>query len=458
MMYRLLFMLGLLAAPALGQLQFYTLSGTNDVQTPVGTSLDLGNRAVGDPTPTRLRLRNIGSTNISLSVLKLSGVGFSMTGEVPLPFVMTPGTNVDFAILFNPTGPGAYSASLTVNTTAYLVSATAYATAQVGVRDAGSTTVLAAGSPYDFGQIEAGTSVVKHFVIRNASTAPVSINTIALSGGSFTWSNAPKAPLALAIQQEISFDITCAPLLAGVQQGQLIVDNLTFPLAALATAPALPAISLSSDTSAITNAQQVRISINLASTSKTSGSGTLQVEMLPNIAGLPDDGAIQFPASSSRTIAFQIRAGDTKAQFNGQPYAILQTGTIAGTLRLTAAIAGQQQQLLLPIASAVPYLSNATTGHTDSSVSVQITGYDNTRSLTALTFTFYDVTGSVMPGGTIVVDAASSFQQYFTTTTAGGLFQLQAVFPVSGTVSGIGSVAVGLTSNAGTKRTEQIRF
>jgi len=80
---------------------------------------------------------------------------------------------------------------------------------------------------------------------------------------------------------------------------------------------------------------------------------------------------------------------------------------------------------------------------------VTLNGYDNTYSAGQLSFTFYDVSGSLIQPP-IQYSASSQFHQYFFTNNKnGGAFSLQAIFPVTGDVTKIGSVAITLTNSAG---------
>jgi hypothetical protein len=81
---------------------------------------------------------------------------------------------------------------------------------------------------------------------------------------------------------------------------------------------------------------------------------------------------------------------------------------------------------------------------------VTVSGYDNTYSAGELSFTFYDTSGKMI-GSPISYNASSSFQQlFFTGNTDGGLFSLQASFPVTnGNPALVGSVTVGVANSAG---------
>jgi hypothetical protein len=92
------------------------------------------------------------------------------------------------------------------------------------------------------------------------------------------------------------------------------------------------------------------------------------------------------------------------------------------------------------------------------SIEVRITGFDNTRSLGQLAFTFYDPSGAAIAPGPVRTDSSQDFAAFFQTSDAGGVFLLRAVFPVTGNVSGIASFDVALTNSAGTAKTSLTLF
>jgi hypothetical protein len=78
-------------------------------------------------------------------------------------------------------------------------------------------------------------------------------------------------------------------------------------------------------------------------------------------------------------------------------------------------------------------------------------GYDNTYSAGKLSFTFYDTNGHLISPSPVTVNAASDFHQYFFgTNDVGGVFSMQARFPVlNGDAAQVGSVGVTLTNSVG---------
>jgi hypothetical protein len=123
---------------------------------------------------------------------------------------------------------------------------------------------------------------------------------------------------------------------------------------------------------------------------------------------------------------------------------------------------GQTQQvqpatLTIPPA-AIALSDNPTAVRLLGSLNVSFGGLDNTYSASQLAFTFYDLSGKMLPQGAIDVDATSPFKQYFSTTTTGGMFQVLAEFPVTGSTALIGSVTAQVTNSQGTNITLPITF
>ena len=90
-------------------------------------------------------------------------------------------------------------------------------------------------------------------------------------------------------------------------------------------------------------------------------------------------------------------------------------------------------------------------------IQVTVTGFDDTRTLGALAFNFYDSGGTALTPAAIRMDAGTDFARYFSSTDLGG-FVLRAVFPITGDTSRIASCDVSLTNSAGNAKTLRISF
>jgi hypothetical protein len=94
-----------------------------------------------------------------------------------------------------------------------------------------------------------------------------------------------------------------------------------------------------------------------------------------------------------------------------------------------------------------------------SGLTVNVTGFDNTRSAGLLTFTFYDASGNAIPPGAIAYESAVAFSTYFVGSGEGGQFALSAYFPVlGGNPSQVSAFTVQLANSVGTTPSAQTRF
>jgi hypothetical protein len=210
--------------------------------------------------------------------------------------------------------------------------------------------------------------------------------------------------------------------------------------------PPLPKPFLTVDLKQVASAQQGTVIIRFDTPAKGTGTGSLTMDFRG-----ATDSTVAF-ASGGRTASFGIAPGDTQASV------AFQTGTTAGILVFTAQLGGATDQLSLAIPNA-PAVVSATQGQrAPSSIQVDVTAFDNTRTLNRLSFTFYDLAGTLLPSGSIQSDAAAEFARYFAGSDLGGAFVLRAVFPVTGDTSRIAACDVTLTNSAGSTKAPRISF
>jgi len=442
----------LLPIGAFAQLQLMQVSGT--AETPVGAKYVPKDTVSGDTLDILFRVKNLGSGPAIVQAIRVDGTGFTLGGLL-LPYTLATEAELDVHVSFSPKGPGPYSATFTLNTIVVTeIDATAVPAALVSF----GTTQLAPGSTINLGQIEILNSVPATFTLTNPNTTPVSIGAITVTGGAFRGPTGISFPLPLAAGASYPFQITFAPQVDGTATGALTVDQRTFILTGLGLVPALPkgTIIMSSPTAA--SAQQMKVSIALASVSKVAGTGTLTMQFLP-VLGLPDDAAIQFLSGAKRAATITIAAGDSAAKFGGQPDFAFQTGTTAGSIVFTLTLSNSSDQYTLPVAPALTGIDTATGDRRVSDLDVNIAGFDNTHSISQLGFTFYDAKGNVVQPGLIRVVSPPEFIQYFSANQAGGMFTMRASFPVTGDASQISGVDVQVTNSVGTASPPQrIRF
>jgi hypothetical protein len=442
------------AVPATAQVQLFLVSSTGE--TPVGSQLDLGSPYAGDIVNFRFRARNASPAAVTVQRLAVSGFGFTLINGPSLGYVLAPGAAFEFTVRFAPPAYGAYSANLAVNSVEVLLRATSPAAADASVEHAGRRTTLASGGSVDFDQLELGSAASRKIWLENPTTSTVTISSIAVAGDSFRLTDVPALPAVLRRGESINFLSEFAPATAGQHQGTLTIDGRRFSLRGIAVEPPFPRPAIVVEPAALSSGEQARVSVRLDTASRVSGEGRLRVDFRPAVAGPPDP-AISFSNGAS-SANFSVARDASLTHFGEQAQLGLQTGTTAGTLVLTVTLGTHTQELTVPIAARGVSLKSARAARHSSGISVELTGFDNTRSASQISFVFYDADGRALSQGPIRADASSDFRRYFESSIAGGAFSLRAVFPVTGDAGLIRGVEVEMINSAGAARTERLSF
>lgn len=445
MIWKMLAVSGLVPAAVFAQLQLFQFDGT--VERPVGALFDVGSAATGDTLESRFRVRNTGSAAITVQTISVAGAGFKLSAQPALPYILAPQNAVDFRVAFSPTTTGSFSANVAVNTLSAMLTGRGVPTTLVLFEQSPLSSGMIAG----FGQAEIGSNITKTFTISNPNASALDVNSISVTGPGFRGPVGIAAPLQLAPGASASFQVVFEPQQPMPAQGTLSIDQRSFVLVALGTEPPLPKATLVMTGGALSSAQQSKISIVLASASKVNGAGTLTLDFRPN-PGLPDDPAVQFLSGPRRAASFAVKPGDTQYDF------AFQTGTTAGTIVFTVKTTNSADQFTVPIAPATVSIDNAMGSRRVNDLDISLSGFDNTHSISQLSFTFYDKGGRVLQPGVLRVDAAPEFKRYFDSGQAGGMFLMRATFPVTGDASQIAGADVQVANSAGVANTQRITF
>jgi hypothetical protein len=356
---------------------------------------------------------------------------------------------MDFTVRFAPADYGSYSANLTVNGTSVLLTGSSMAAAIVssgGVR-------LTSGSTTDMGLAERGTSISKVFRLENTTSERVRVQAASVSGANFRVAQAFALPLELAPNSSLDFEVIFAPAASGVFQGSLTIDSRTYRLTGAANEPAFPKPALVVDLPTATSGQQGRVSVHFGQPSRAIGSGRLKLEFHPAVKLAPDDDAVRF-IKGNRLASFDVTEGATipLSEFT------FQTGTTAGTIVFTAEVGGWTTTTSVEIAQQPVQLDRVKATKNGSMLEVEMVAYDNTRSVSQLSFTFYSTRGEAMQPGSIKVDGLSDFRRFFENSVTGGAFTLRAVFPVAGAITEISAVDVGIANAVGSTASGKIQM
>jgi hypothetical protein len=434
-------LLALLLAPAAhAQFNLFLVEGNTERTAPA--VYDFGSLYGDETASAHFRLRNTSSAPATLNALVVAGVGFTLTSPA-LPIGLAPQGAIDLSVVFHATETGAYSAALRSEGIAILLTATVAPRLTYRV-DPGSGTVFP--GTLDFGGVVRGAGAQRRITIRNETPLVLTIPAISVLGADFALLGTTPSGQALQPLQGGEFTIVFTPRTTGVLQGSLTLGDRSYPLLGTGLDPPLPKPTVSLDLKQAASAQQGALIVRFDAPAQTSGTGTATLDFRG-----PTDAAIAF-AAGGRSVTFPIAPGDLQAVL---PF---QTGTSAGVLTFTAQIGGASDQQSVTIAAVPPGIATAQGVRSAGAVEIRITGFDNTRSLGALSFTFYDAAGNPIAPGAIRTDAAADFAKYFAGSDLGGVFLLRAVFPVTGDAALVASCEATLANSAGSAKTQRTSF
>ena len=448
----------------------YLSSSTPVTLQPNSSSpLNFGNVSTSSKSTITFTLTNqsgapIAAPGVSLVTQVFGSSAFALDTS-NLPATIAAGSSGSFSITFAPGQTGQANASFRVGSASYPITGTGIVVAGIDVLQisfvdtTGVRTLPQAATPISFGQVVAGTNTpaVLNFTVTNPSISfdAVSLSPLVASGAGFAMTGAPATPVSIAPGQSITFQLVFSPSKTGTYTGVLAVGTRQFALAGSSISSAVPDATIHLDQSPLTSQKQVNLSIQLASASTVAAIGQLAMTFAPSVAGITDDPAVCFLATSGRQLQVTVAAGSQAATYDSQSAMMFQTGTTAGTLTFTLTFPNKAPvSQSFTITPAQVSIASGTAVRQSPNLVVTLTGFDNTYSAGTLAFTFYDTSGTVITP--ISVDASSAFHQYFfTSSKVGGAFSVQASFPVTGTVTQVGSVKVGISNSSGTSTTTQ---
>jgi hypothetical protein len=448
-------LLVLAACPAWGQFQLYLVNG-NIVQ-PVARTYDFGSVAPATSASAQFQITNISSAAATLDLLTVTGSGFSVaSANTPvLPVSLDPGQSIDFTVVFQATATGNYSAAL--NSVGIAVTLTATVPVELTYQWVTGTGVqpLAAG-PVNFGSVPVGQSPTIEVLLLNQTSAALAVPSLSVSGAGFSLVTQPAAGATVQPGASAALEIQFSPAAAGAFTGTLTIGGQNFTLSGTGVVPPLPLPSIAINLLEAESSQQGTITVDLSVVAQTSAAGTVNLTFVPDasVTG-PADPAIAF-ATGGQTAAFNVFIGQAQGIFGMNANSIpFQTGTTAGVLTFTVELGTatvQQSITILPAIVGMTAQGVRSTG----SIEVDLTGFDNTRTAGPLSFTFFDANGNEI-AAPIQANGSADFAAYFQ-NSAGGTFELKAVFPVVGNTSQIASFQAVVTNSAGNATTARTNF
>lgn len=413
---------------------FQLFQRNGETETAVGAALTLPAAAPGETSEARFRLRNPTTAPVLISRLSVDPGAFRIFDQFFPPRYVEPGGFADFAVRFAPAAAGTFTTTLWVNDLKVALTATSEAAPVVEIETLAGMRVFGAGETADLGSVE------RRATLRRAVRVTPAV-ALKVEGEGFALQPGNKEGEAWVV---VSSDKP------GAAQGTLDAGGRVFRLRAVVTDFPTPRPSIVT-VSEWKTAGQAKLKVRLSEAARTAYLATLTLEFTPD-AGLPDDAAVAFLPQAARTLSVRFAEGESESK-----EIVFQTGTTAGLIRLRAALGSNTEEKSVRI-QPEPVAVTATRALAASAAAeVTVTGFDTTRTVSRVAFTFYLKNGQTAAPGRVEADVASAFSTYFKTVT-GGAFALRANFPVSGTFSELEGVEVEIVNSAGTARTTRLRF
>ena len=439
-----------------GQFELYLVNG--NIEQPVGQAYAFGNVEPGGSLAVPFRIRNTSSSAATLDLLTVNGAGFSIeSANAPaIPISLGSEQSVDFTVLFQSAGSGSYSAALESVGISVILSAAVPVELTCQWVNGTGVQLLAAG-PANFGSVPITQNATIEIILLNQTSQPLTAPGALVTGTGFSLSGPTVGGKLVQPAASVAFEIQFSPSAAGVSTGTLAIGDRSYLLTGTGTDPPFPQPQLAIDLPQVGSAQQGTVAVNLSAASLIDGDGTITLTFLPaaSVGNAPADPGIAF-ALGGQSVTFGVFIGATQGHFGADYTTPFETGTTAGTLTITVQLGSNTVQQSIAILPAAVGLTTVQGVRSTSTVEVDLTGYDNTRSAGALSFTFYDAAGNALAPA-IESDGSATFASYFQ-NSAGGTFELKAVFPVVGDTSQIAAFQATVTNSAGTATTGKVSF
>jgi hypothetical protein len=438
-----------------------------------GGTISLPGTNIGQTSSVAIQVFNSGNASGAVNLINLSGgQGFQLSGVPPLPQTLAPNAGLTFTVTFAPAQPGVLTGTLIINSDVLNLSGAGLGPQLQFSYSAGGTTITlnSTNSSVFFSPVQITQSAQLNLDVKNTGTQAATISNIGVgqNNSPFSLTGLPSLPASLAPGADFQLAITFTPVVLGVSNGTLLLDNVTIGLVGSGTQPPpLPTYTISGLSGTAAPASQPSVSLTLASPYPVALAGTLTLSVVGNPS---TDPSVQF-ATGGRTINFTIPANGTNAIFGSQGTQIgFQTGTVASTITLTPAFTTQAGNVDLtpsppvalqstiaaaaPTLVAIQLLNQAATGFT-----IQVTGFSTTRALKTWTVQFATAPGFTMPTSQFSIDVQSVSKVWFGSAASqnfGGQFTLSVPFTFQMSGSGaqnplksLASVSVTMSNDVG---------
>lgn len=421
-----------------------------------GQMLSIPDTNISEKGSIVVRVRNTGNADGKITTISIQGTGFTLSDSPFLPLTLTPGATATVTATFSPTQPGKFTGKLRIGDDSFDLSSTGLGAivAYAYVVNDVSTTIVN-NSSIVFPQVAIGTSASLRIEVSNTGTAPSSIGSILVTSTTvatppiFAVAGAPSLPATVPAGGAVRFNVTFAPNAQGSATGTLRVDGVSFILSGTGAPPTtLPSYRFDGASGTVSSLQQPAVGLLLDAPYAFPLTGVLTLAF--NSEVFSNDPSVQF-ATGGRTVNFTIAAGQTRAIFaNNQNQMRMQTGTVAGFLILTPSFATDTgvnvtppnpPSLTLTVPQAAPQLLSVQLSSKSANViTLLVSGYATSRSVTQMDMTFSPVTDENVQTTSLSVNVEPSFLAWYSSTQSqqfGSMFTMTVPLNVNGDINNV---------------------
>jgi len=442
-----------------------------------GQSISFPDTNVGSTANLTLLIANNGNGPGTITAISVAGSGFQIANTPFLPATLAVGAQTQLTLTFAPTTPGNATGGLKIGDDTFNLAGVGIGPLLTYAYTIGSTnSPVSTGGTILFSPAKLGDSATLGFTVSNTGNATAAINTIFLTGSpAFSLSGLPGLPFNLAPNASSTFSMRFAPSSAGVSQGSLQIGSATFAVSGSALAPdPLPQIAISGPTGQVQPLQQPAYKLTLQQPYSIDLVGNLNIAFSSSVFAV--DPSVQF-ASGGNTASFFIPAGATNAIFlNNSNQIAIQTGSVAGTINIYPTFATVNGIDLTPatvpfavlnVPQSAPQITGLSIANQSATgLTLAITGYATSRSVTQLQLTLTPAAGQNVTNTSLTIPVDSGFQAWYQTASsqsAGSAFTATLPLSLSGNstapsqlTKAIQSISVTLTNAQGTSPSQTV--
>jgi hypothetical protein len=205
--------------------------------TVSATSLNFQTVTVGQTGTQTLQLTNSGSSAVTVSSLTISAKPFTLSGPAA-PVTIQPSATLSYTVSFAPPAAGDDTATLSITSSA---SSSPLVVNLSGTGSAATSSLVVTPSSVSFGNQPLNTTATQTVTLKNTGSTALTLQTVTLSGAGFGFSGLSQGA-SLAANQQVSFQVTFDPTVAGAASGSIAFGS---PSLSAATTLALSGMGVS---------------------------------------------------------------------------------------------------------------------------------------------------------------------------------------------------------------------